>query len=161
MVWIRLVICAKINFPPIFCFCLDRCLSVSVDDDQTHKMRQPYAVPCDKKVLNSYVLPKLTSWAQSFIDELAHEMLRPHRYCDPFRTNGIVHKVWWRAQWLRGRVLDSRPRDRAFEPLRRHCVVVLLRHIYPSLVLVQPRKNRPCLTERLLMGRKESKQTKH
>ena len=27
------------------------------------------------------------------------------------------------------------------------------------LVLVQPRKTRPCLTERLLMGRKESKQT--
>ena len=30
----------------------------------------------------------------------------------------------------------------------------------PSLVLVQPRKTRPCLTERLLMGRKESNQTK-
>ena len=34
------------------------------------------------------------------------------------------------------------------------------RHIYPSFVLVQPRKTRPCLTERLLMGRKESNQTK-
>ena len=33
------------------------------------------------------------------------------------------------------------------------------RHIYPSLVLVQPRKNRPYITERLLMGRKESNQT--
>ena len=33
------------------------------------------------------------------------------------------------------------------------------RHIYPSLVLVQPRKICPCLTERLLMGRKESIQT--
>ena len=33
------------------------------------------------------------------------------------------------------------------------------RHIYPSLVLVQPRKTHPCLTERLLMGRKESNQT--
>ena len=30
------------------------------------------------------------------------------------------------------------------------------RHINPSLVLVQPRKTRPCLTERLLMGRKDS-----
>ena len=30
------------------------------------------------------------------------------------------------------------------------------RHIYPSLVMVQPRKTRPCLSERLLMGRKES-----
>ena len=29
------------------------------------------------------------------------------------------------------------------------------RHIYPSLVLVQPRKTRPCSTERLLMGRIE------
>ena len=33
------------------------------------------------------------------------------------------------------------------------------RHIYPSLVLVQPRKTRLCLTEKLLMGRKESNQT--
>ena len=32
------------------------------------------------------------------------------------------------------------------------------RHIYPSLVLAQPRKTCPCLTERLLMGRKESNQ---
>ena len=30
----------------------------------------------------------------------------------------------------------------------------------PSLVLVQPRKTRPFITERLLMGRKESNQTK-
>ena len=57
------------------------------------------------------------------------------------------------------RVLDSRPRGRGFEPRRRHCVVVLeqARHIYPSLV--QPRKTRPCLTERFLMGRKDSNLT--
>ena len=29
----------------------------------------------------------------------------------------------------------------------------------PSLVLVQPRKTRPFITERLLMGRKETNQT--
>ena len=29
------------------------------------------------------------------------------------------------AQWLSGRVLDSRPKDSGFEPHRRHCVVVL------------------------------------
>ena len=64
------------------------------------------------------------------------------------------------GQWLSGRVLDSRPRGRWFEPHQRHCVVVLARHIYPSLVLVKSRKTCPCLTERLLMGRKESnKQT--
>ena len=62
------------------------------------------------------------------------------------------------AQWLSGRVFDSIPRGRGFEPHRHHCVVVL----EPSLVhvLVQPRKTRPCLTERLLMGRKESNQIK-
>ena len=29
------------------------------------------------------------------------------------------------AQWLSGRVLDSRPKGRGFEPHGRHCVVVL------------------------------------
>ena len=60
------------------------------------------------------------------------------------------------AQWLSGRVLDSRPKGRGFEPHRRHCVVSLSKNINPSLVLVQPRKSRPFITERLLMGRKES-----
>ena len=32
-------------------------------------------------------------------------------------------------------------------------------HGIPSLVLVRPRKTRPFITERLLMGRKESNQT--
>ena len=61
------------------------------------------------------------------------------------------------AQWLSGRVLDLRPKGRRFEPHRRHCVVSL--SINPSLVLVQPRKTCPFITERLLMGRKESNQT--
>ena len=39
------------------------------------------------------------------------------------------------------------------------CVVSLSKNINPSLVLVQPRKTRPFITERLLMGRKESNQT--
>ena len=43
-------------------------------------------------------------------------------------------------------------------PASLHCCP-WARHIYPSLILVQPRKTRPCLTERLLMGRKESNQT--
>ena len=60
------------------------------------------------------------------------------------------------AQWLSDRVLDSRPKGRGFEP---HCVVALSKNINPSLVLVQPRKTRPFITERLLMGRKESNQT--
>ena len=63
------------------------------------------------------------------------------------------------AQWLSGRVLDSRLKGRGFEPHRRHCVVSLSKNINPSLVLVQPRKTHPFITERLLMGRKESNQT--
>ena len=63
------------------------------------------------------------------------------------------------AQWLSGRVLDSRPKGRGFETHRRHCVVSLSKNINPSLVLVQPRKTRPFITDRLLMGRKESNQT--
>ena len=63
------------------------------------------------------------------------------------------------AQWLSGKVLDSRPKGRGFEPYRRHCVVSLSKNIYPSLVLVQPRKTRPFITVRLLMGHKESNQT--
>ena len=35
----------------------------------------------------------------------------------------------------------------------------LSKNIYPSLELVQPRKTRPFIIERLLMGRKKSKQT--
>ena len=67
----------------------------------------------------------------------------------------------WGAQWLSGRVLELRPKDRGFGPHRHHCVVVLGQDtfIYTSLVLVQSTKTRPCLTERLLMGPKESNQT--
>ena len=64
------------------------------------------------------------------------------------------------AQLLSGRVLDSRPKGCGFEPHRRHCVVSLSKNINPSLVLFEPRKTRPFKTERLLMGRKESNQTK-
>ena len=55
------------------------------------------------------------------------------------------------AQWLSGRVFDSRPSSRGLEPHRRHCVVVLEQDTF----ILQPRKTRPCSTEKLLMGRKE------
>ena len=69
-------------------------------------------------------------------------------------------KISLGAQWLRGRVLDSRPRGCGFESHRCHCVVFLSKNINPSLVLVQPKKTSPFITERLLMGRKETNQTK-
>ena len=60
------------------------------------------------------------------------------------------------AQWLSGRVLDLRPKGRGSH--RRHCIGA--KNIKPSLVLVQPRKTRPFITEKLVMGRKYSiKQT--
>ena len=63
-------------------------------------------------------------------------------------------------QWLSGRVLDSRPRGCGFESHQSLCVVSLSKNINPSLVLVQQRKTCPFITERLLMGCKESKQSK-
>ena len=39
--------------------------------------------------------------------------------------HAVFHKGPLGAQWLSGRVLDSRPKGRGFEPHRRHCVVVL------------------------------------
>ena len=43
---------------------------------------------------------------------------------DPLHTQTNIHTCA-EAQWLSGRVLDSRPRGSGFEPDRRHCVVVL------------------------------------
>ena len=68
--------------------------------------------------------------------------------------------VSWGALWLSGRVLDSRPKGHGFEPLWCPCVVSVSKNINPSLVLDQPRKTHPFILERLLMGRKESNQTK-
>ena len=59
-----------------------------------------------------------------------------------------------------GRVLDSRLRDPGFKPHQHHRVVSLSKSINPSLLLVQPRKTHPFITERLLMGHKESNQKK-
>ena len=75
-------------------------------------------------------------------------------------SQGFNQKGVLGAQWLSGRVLDLRLKGCGFEPHRRHCVVSLSKTINPSLVLVQPRKTYPYITERLLMGRKESNKKK-
>ena len=64
--------------------------------------------------------------------------------------------IWEPSCW----VLDSRPSGCGFKPHRRHYVVSLSKNINPSFVLVQSRMARPFITERLLMGLKESNQTK-
>ena len=76
-------------------------------------------------------------------------------YCPPNLLN-----ILGGAQGHSSRVLNLRLRGRGFEPYRRHCVVSLSKNFNPSLVLVQSRKTRPFITERLLMGCKESNQTK-
>ena len=76
--------------------------------------------------------------------------------CDPERQ---ISCLVMGALFFSGRVLDSRPRGGGFEPHWRHCVVSLSKKMNPSLVLVQPRKTHPFITERLLVGHKESNQT--
>ena len=57
-------------------------------------------------------------------------------------------------------LFDSRPKGHGFKPHLRHCVVVLEQDTFIlAIVLVQPRKTLPFITERLLMGHKESNQT--
>ena len=73
---------------------------------------------------------------------------------------GVIITMNREVLWLVGRVLDSRPRGRGFEPHRCHCVVSLSKNINSSLVLGQHRKTSSFITERLLMGHKESNQNK-
>ena len=63
------------------------------------------------------------------------------------------HLMWERS----GSVVECLSSN--FEPHRRHCVMSLSKNINPSLELVQPRKTRPFISERLLTECKESKQT--
>ena len=56
------------------------------------------------------------------------------------------------ALWLSGRVLDSRQRCCWFKP--HHCP--LARNINTCIVLVQPRKTCPGITEKLLTGKQTS-----
>ena len=47
------------------------------------------------------------------------------RFCH-FSVMGSVYLIHCMgAQWLSGRVLESKPKGRGFEPHRRHCVLVL------------------------------------
>ena len=71
--------------------------------------------------------------------------------------NELMYLLIMGAQRLSGRVLESRQRGRGFEPHRHHCVVSLSKNIKLNTGSIQ--KTRPLITERLLMGRKESNQT--
>ena len=59
----------------------------------------------------------------------------------------VEHFVSKGAEWLSDRALDLRPKGCGFESHQGHCVVSLSKNINPSLVLVQPRKTHPFITE--------------
>ena len=70
-----------------------------------------------------------------------------------------------KPEWERsGSVVECLTRDRgaagsSLTGVTALCPWARYMYIDPSLVLVQPRKTRPFITERLLMGRKELNQT--
>ena len=90
------------------------------------------------------------------VSTIANVLHGPHKYRYIFCVqcpSRCVHVSCTKYKKMSA-VLDSRPKDRGFELHRRHCVVSLSKNITPSLVLVQPRKTRPFIIERLLMTRK-------
>ena len=91
------------------------------------------------------------------IDKISRWYIEQRNYLSSSLVSNQIYYMG--GQWLSGRVLDSRPKGCGFEPHQRHCVMSLSKNISPSLVLVQPRKTHPFITERLLMGCKESNLT--
>ena len=98
--------------------------------------------PCEvqygkcSKILNIFLF--LFSYKMSVFRAGTHKML-----VKIANSDGPDHTAYLGAQWLSGRVLDSRPKGHRFEPHQRHWVVSLSKNINPSLVLVQPGKTRP------------------
>ena len=76
------------------------------------------------------------------------------------RILSLFPNLFMGAQWLSGRVLDSRPKGRGFKPHRRHCVVSLSKTHLSLLSTGSTQEDPSRITERLLSGRKESNQTK-
>ena len=58
----------------------------------------------------------------------------------------------WGAQWLSGRVLDSRLRVAGLSLTGGTAFCPRARHINPCLVLIRPKKTHPDIAEKLLTG---------
>ena len=66
-----------------------------------------------------------SKWLVLFVNDLStYERFLDRLTRDINKVAIMTDKVLG-AQWLSGRVLDSRQKGRGFEPHRRHCVVVL------------------------------------
>ena len=76
--------------------------------------------------------------------------------CNITVLNGLVGGV----QWLSGRVIDSRPKGPGFQPHQHYCFVSLSKTQLSLLSTGATLDDRLDITERLLMGSKESNQRK-
>ena len=89
--------------------------------------------------------------------ETHFQIYMSYKHCHSVLSINILQSaIYMGAQWSTWLETEGRPVRASPVSL---CCGPGAKHIYPSLVLVQPRKTHPCLTERLLSGRKESNQT--
>ena len=89
-------------------------------------------------------------------------IITDHYYKATLASGQYILPRTWSIRERSGSVVECLTRNRGAASSSLTSVTALCpwaRHIYPSLVLVQPRRTRPYITERLLMGRKESNQT--
>ena len=88
---------------------------------------------------------RLMDWPQSLCFKISEKPSQKHKICV---CSAVAHCAWLETEGL---LVQASPASLRYGHWARH--------IYPSLVLVQPRKTHSCLTEILLMGCKESNQT--
>ena len=103
-------------------------------------------------IVSGYVTPV---WPNAFIEMIFLPLIQVGQLSV---TDIIMHTLTG-VQWLSGRVLDMRSRGPGSSLTGITWLCPWARHIYPSLVLVQPRKTNPYIAERLLMRCKNSNQT--
>ena len=92
-----------------------------------------------------------------------HQVITEYQHLHLTVNSGLIQAIdisksgstvaQWKSAWFEteGQRVRASPASLGCDPWARH--------ISPRLVLVQPRKTHPCLTERLLMEHKESNQT--
>ena len=93
-----------------------------------HLLLQGWVSASDSVKRESFTVEKLrpnTTYMFLIRAKNAQGVGLPSLVSDPVTTASKSITFFMGAQWLSGRVLDSRQRGRGFEPHRRHCVVVL------------------------------------
>ena len=85
---------------------------------------------CDKEILH-----RVLSTEQLVLSDKRVRNMYLYLVCNTPHYNIHLNITWscWGckgAQWLSGRVLDSRRKGRGFKPHQRHCLVVLEQHTF-------------------------------